>query len=46
MNVTHKMNIHNFSFLIITEITVINVSFYAAFSFQMGKNEKDFIQLF
>ena len=40
------MNIHNLSLFIIIEITVMNVSFYAAFSFQVGKNEENFIQLF
>ena len=44
MNVIYKINIHNFSLFIITEITVMNISFYAAFSFQVSKNEKNFIQ--
>ena len=44
MNVMHKINIHNLPLLVITEIIVINTSFYTAFSFQMSKNEEDFIQ--
>ena len=44
MDVTHKMNIHNLPLLVITGVTAMNASFYAAFSFQVGENEEDFIQ--